>query len=216
MATIREWLRDFRKKPKWDKFSILFTIIVSAVGLFFGGLKIYYYFNNTTINDSSSFSIINSSEFGFNYKSPNSPINITTRTEYYSDSCDSKIYKNTIRYTPDGYYTESKGAKYNLNNVMVNLPSGQTLFVEKLEAGKEYLLGYTNDNYSSICISHQYRISTDFDSNRVCFFLSLKANYCGDPGSQLNLEPGIKYIKDKTPCFVKIEGDSMDLENWCS
>ena len=73
IATLKEWYRDFRKKPKLDKFSIIFTIVIGIGGIFFGGYKIFnFYFNNSIENP--TFNVNNSSNFGIFYKSPNSAL----------------------------------------------------------------------------------------------------------------------------------------------
>lgn len=139
MATLKEWIRDFKKKPKWDKFEIIFAVVIGVIGLFLAGQFIINIFSNNVI-DNPGFNMINSSYFGINYKSPNSSITIIDRSNQ-QESCDSNIYniKHTINFenffenlTSDyGTVYKNPNLSYDLFNVkLFYLQSKNYLFLK--------------------------------------------------------------------------------------
>jgi hypothetical protein len=134
MATLKEWIRDFNKKSKWDKFCIIFTIITFIIGLIFGG---QYLINNINIstNQSINVSVSNSTKFMVNINSPNSPLTIT-ETRFIPENCAGEVYTKKISMNLTKFFSTTdicgtgidQNLIYDLYNVVFELPSHQQVF----------------------------------------------------------------------------------------
>lgn len=218
MATLKEWYRDFRRKPKWDQFSIGFTVIVGILGLFVVGNFTISFFSNNTI-ENPQFNITNSSNFGLNYKSPNSPITIIDRSGL-SENCDPRIYNRIASFNFKNYFKslqyennqslETPNLTYNLFNAEFILPSNQKLYLPEILSDKQYTVAYLNEDLSDACIVHKYQIPSNFDEGEVCFIFTLFE----DSVETMQMAQGPKFIENKTSCFEKVSGDFDLLYYW--
>ena len=213
MATIKEWVRDFKKKPKWDKFCIIFTIVAFFIGLILGGKSLLFIKNQT--QEEPVFKINESANVALNYKSPYSPI--TINETIISEDCDSKIYKNNLTLNIKKFFTKiDENLIYDLSNVKIILPSKQELYIDEMKNDQNYLIAYSNDDCSSACVVHKYRIPSDFNENEVCFYMTAYGNPCGEGNnSKLSLSMGPRFIEDRESCYEQVMGDSDFLKNWC-
>ncbi len=217
MATLKEWIRDFKKKPKWDKFEIIFAVVIGVIGLFFAGQFIINIFSNNTI-DKPEFNMINSSYFGINYKSPNSSITIIDRSNL-RESCDSTIYNMEFTGTFEHFFedlTSEYGPnykypnlRYDLFNVKYVLPTKQELFIPEMKSNVSYIIAYFNKDFSDACIVHKYELPKNFDESEVCFIAEPIL-----PSIRVNLSLGPKFISDKESCFRKVSGDFDFIKHW--
>lgn len=215
MATLKEWVRDFKRKPKWDQFSIIFTIVIGIIGLFLGG---NWMINNIIMGDvtidNPEFNINNSSKFGINYKSPNSPITIT-ETIIISDNLDPNVYPHgaEVQFTDyfeeivaDGYVFKNSGLKYDLFNVKIIFPTNQEIFMSEVLADQKYIVAYLNRDYSDAYILHEYRILPNFYEEDVCLIATVNSNWT------ITLSGGPKYFTDRKSCYKKVSGKDDILE----
>ena len=221
IATLKEWYRDFRRKPKWDQFSIIFTVVIGIGSLFFVSYRVFnLYFKNTIENP--TFNVNNSSNFGIFYKSPNSALTITpiTETRILNENCDSSIYKNTLKFNIEKFFESGRmegcsfdqtDLKYDIFNAELILPTNQRLFMAKVLANQSYIIAYLNEDYSAACIVPKYKIDNNFDEKKACFIFTFNENPCS---GGFNLKPGPAFFSNRTSCFVKISGNYGFLENW--
>lgn len=217
MATLKEWIRDFKKKPKWDKFEIIFAVVIGVIGLFLAGQFIINIFSNNVI-DNPKFNMINSSYFGINYKSPNGSITIVDRSNV-QESCDSTIYNRkatvTLEHTfenltfPGGTTSNYPNLRYDLFNVKYVLPTKQELFIPEMKSNVSYITAYLNEDLSDACLVHKYEEPKNFNESEVCFIVEPIF-----PSTRLNISVGPKFISDKESCFRKVSGDFDFLNHW--
>lgn len=62
-------------------------------------------------------------------------------------------------------------------NVLFILPNGKKALLPKMEAEKEYIIAYANEDCSDIYISEVYQLPDDFNENNVCY---IKRLFCGE------------------------------------
>ncbi|MBS3114241.1 hypothetical protein J4448_04005 [Candidatus Woesearchaeota archaeon] len=221
MATLKEWVRDFKKLTKWDKFSLLYGILIGIIGLILTNTVYNIYFKSNI--DQPTFNAPNSSNFGIFYKSPNSIFQVTpiVETRIFNENCDSGIYKNKLTFTINKFFNKinSEGCgnfelpdlKYDLYNVKVVLPTKQELFMEKILSNGSYIIAYLNEDYSDACIVNKYKIQSNFDENDVCFIFSLGDNPCTD---KFSLSRGPSFQEDRSRCYKKLSGQFDFLGEW--
>jgi hypothetical protein len=220
MATIKEWIRDFRKKPKWDQFCIVFTVITGTLGLIYSGNYLSNIYLNSNV-ENPTFNVQNSSKFGLNYNSPNSPITIT-ETMLISETCGGSVYTKKISFNLSDFFSKPFSCesgtntgvlnlKYDLFNVKFTLPTNQELFISRMYANESYIIAYMNEDFSDACIPHKYQITPEFTEDEVCFNIIVRDNVCNDP---ITIIAGPLFKTKKDGCYKMISGDSDFLASW--
>ena len=189
MATIKEWVRDFRKKPKWDQFSIIFAVIIGIVGLFVGG----NYLINIASNN-NQLHIDNSTLIKSPIVQGSSNVSIVYSEDDNSAPPNPSIYSKLAGALLN-FEIPELGGKVNIYNVKYILPDGQIVFLKEMKFNETYQIAQCNQEYTDCYIYHKFR-APELQVEEICW----EAGWRDGGGAQSQS----KFRSNPSSCFSVI------------
>lgn len=194
MATISEWIRDFKRLKKWDKVGIIVGLVGLFIGLIFSAnymLNINIGRNQINIRDSS---VINSPMI---QESSNISVVYNTDDTFGLDY-DQYPRIHTLKFHKD-FTNNYVGGDANFYFVKVIVPDRKEAFLEEILFNKEYTISRCNMELTDCIINPKFRPNKDLTEDQICWtFIS---RFSDKNLTYDKLIPSMKFKTDRNRCF---------------
>ncbi len=208
MATISEWIRDFKKLKKWEKVGIIVGIL-GLLGLPFAA----NYIVNINSVSSQTTNINNSGKNSINIQNSsviNSPMiqdSSNVSVVYNPDDTFGLDYDQYPRIhtlkTHKDFTTFYLGGKANLYFVKVIVADRKEAFLEEILFNKEYAVSRCNMELTDCIINPKFRPNKDLTEDQICWtFIS---RFSDKNLTYDELIPSKKFQIDRDKCFKSVE-----------